>query len=173
MKNLKIYCLIAILIGITSFIHPFFVGVTEINWNSKNGKIGLSIKLFTDDLQEAVYKSEKVKFQSLVKSESNKLAINQFILKHFSIKIVDKKMKYNALPLKMIGWEVEDEATWVYFEFEGNKMSKKAKSIMVQNEILFENIPNQIHIVHCTKNGQRKSEQFSMNKPAAVFNWDK
>jgi hypothetical protein len=55
-----------------SFVHPFFVGVTEIAWNSKSGKIGVSIKVFTDDIQEAIYKSESVKFQSTAQNEVNK-----------------------------------------------------------------------------------------------------
>jgi len=154
-----------------SFVHPFFVGVTDITWNSKSGKIGVSIKVFTDDIQEAIYKSEKVKFQSLVQSENNKVALNNYVKKHFSLKMKDKNGKFKVVESTMLGWEVEEEATWIYLEHAGSKSTKNAKQIAVSNEMLFENIPSQIHIVHCNRNEIRKSEQLSHSKPMVTFNW--
>jgi hypothetical protein len=154
-----------------SFVHPFFVGVTEIAWNSKSGKIGVSIKVFTDDIQEAIYKSEKVKFQSLVQSENNKLALNNYVKKHFALKMLDKNGKFKIVECTTLGWEVEEEATWIYLEHAGSKSTKNAKQIVVSNEMLFENIPSQIHIVHCNRNDNRKSEQLSHSKPMVTFNW--
>ena len=159
------------MVSMMSFVHPFFVGVTEIAWNSKSGKIGVSIKVFTDDIQEAIYKSEKVKFQSLVKSESNKLALNKYVKKHFALKIQDKNGKFNVVDCTMLGWEIEEEATWIYLEHSGSKPTKNAKQIAVSNELLFENIPSQIHIVHCNRNANRKSEQLSHSKPMVAFKW--
>lgn len=154
-----------------SFVHPFFVGVTEIAWNSKSGKIGVSIKVFTDDIQEAIYKSEKVKFQSLVQSENNKLALNNYVKKHFALKMLDKNGKFNVVECTMLGWEIEEEATWIYLEHAASKSTKNAKQIAVSNEMLFENIPSQIHIIHCNRNDNRKSEQLSHSKPMVTFNW--
>jgi hypothetical protein len=159
------------MVSMMSFVHPFFVGVTEIAWNSKTGKIGVSIKVFTDDIQEAIYKSEKVKFQSLVNNENNKLALNKYVKKHFALKIQDKKGKFNVVESTMLGWEIEEEATWIYLEHAASKLTKNAKQIAVSNEMLFENIPSQIHIVHCNRNESRKSEQLSHAKPMVTFNW--
>ncbi len=159
------------MVSMMSFVHPFFVGVTEIAWNSKSGKIGVSIKVFTDDIQEAIYKSEKVKFQSLVNNENNKLALNKYVKKHFAFKIQDKNGKFNVVDLVLLGWEIEDEATWIYLEHSGSKSTKNAKQISVTNEMLFENSPSQIHIVHCNRNEIRKSEQLSHSKPMVTFSW--
>ena len=154
-----------------SFVHPFFVGVTEIAWNSKSGKIGVSIKVFTDDIQEAIYKSESVKFQSTAQNEVNKLALNNYVKNHFALKILDKNGKFKVVECSMLGWEVEQEATWIYLEHAGSKPTKNAKQISVSNEMLFENIPSQIHIVHCNRNANRKSEQLSHTNPLVTFNW--
>lgn len=159
------------MVSMMSFVHPFFVGVTEIAWNAKSGKIGVSIKVFTDDIQDALYKSEKVKFQSTQQNESNKLALNNYVKKHFAIKIADKKGKLNSIEIRLLGWEIEEESTWIYFEYEGSKHTKNAKQIAVSNELLFENIPSQIHIVHCNRNEIRKSEQLSHSKPMVTFYW--
>ena len=154
-----------------SFVHPFFVGVTEIAWNSKSGKIGVSIKVFTDDIQEAIYKSESVKFQSTAQNEVNKLALNNYVKKHFALKILDKNGKFKVVECSMLGWEVEEEATWIYLEHAGSKPTKNSKQIAVNNEMLFENIPSQIHIVHCKRNDIRKSEQLTHSKPIVTFAW--
>lgn len=159
------------MVSMMSFVHPFFVGVTEIAWNSKSGKIGVSIKVFTDDIQEAIYKSEKVKFQSTAQSELNKMAMNNYVKKYFALKMLVKNGKYKVVECSMLGWEIEEEATWIYLEHSGSKSTKNAKQIAVSNEMLFENIPSQIHIVHCKRNDVRKSEQLTHAKPMVTFVW--
>ena len=69
-------------------------------------------------------------------------------------------MKKNGnVTLKFIGREIEEEATWIYIESETAAEFKKETRIMVANKLLYNVLDKQVQIVHCNRNGVRKSDQ--------------
>ena len=40
------------LVPLQAQLHPFYVGVTELELATDSGQLGLSVRLFTDDLEE-------------------------------------------------------------------------------------------------------------------------
>lgn len=150
-----------------SMIHPYYVGVVEINWVTKS-KFEVSVKLFTDDLQKAIYQNRKIKFQSMVKSDENKREIEVYVKSRLKI-LQQLPKKTSIIPLELIGWEIEEEATWIYFQCNNVKSIKSDKDISIQNQLLYNVLEKQVTIIHCTKNGERKSEQMIQPETSAHF----
>ncbi|MFM6951659.1 MAG: DUF6702 family protein, partial [Bacteroidota bacterium] len=52
-------------------MHPYYVGVTEVNMDPKSKHIGLSCKLFVDDVQDVIFQQTGQKINLTVKSPQN------------------------------------------------------------------------------------------------------
>ena len=98
-KNTQVvkYTLFAILLlFISSFQkvkHPFFVSVIDINYKQKERALQLSVKLFTNDLEDALRKTSKKKIDILNpinKVETDSILFN-YIIKRLNITINSKK----------------------------------------------------------------------------------
>lgn len=134
-----------------NYFHPFFVSVTELNFNSKNNSLEVSCKMFLDDLQNGLSKLYKRTIDlnnAKAEAENNKI-LADYVTKHFSI-ATDAK----ATALKFVGFEVEKESVYCYFEA-GN--IAQPKKVQLNNEILIDFKPEQINIMHVMVNGNRKS----------------
>ena len=169
MKSTKIILIAFFLTLMMSLRHPYYVGVIEINWLVKK-KLEVNVKLFTDDLQNAVYDHQKVKFQSIDKSEKNKIALEKYIKSKFNLFQLSPK-KSELIPLSFVGWEVEDEATWIYFECNKVKGIKDDNQLIVHSQLLYNVLNKQVTIVHFSKNGIRKSEQIVQPEATIQFNF--
>lgn len=148
----------------TSF-HPFYISVIEIAHNTKEASIEISARTYTDDLEKMIQKEFNVKLdlnQANQKEQANKY-INQYMQKKLALSTngIQYKMEY-------VGYEIQKESTWSYFEI---KEVKQLKQLNVFCEILFGIDPNQINIFHVTSGGQRKSFELASPKNATQFNF--
>lgn len=170
MKHFRQLFFALLLLTCMSMIHPYYVGVTEINWEIGK-KFDVSLKLITDDLQTAIYKSQKVKFKSNQKNNTNQIALSKYVSQYFKIYISGLKKENIQVPLNFVGWEVEEEATWIYLESASAKYYKKETHISVENKLLYNVLEKQVQIVHCTRNGLRKSDQAIQPDDQVVFDF--
>ena len=158
-KNTQVvkYGLFAILLlFISSFQkvkHPFFVSVIDINYKQKERALQLSVKLFTNDLEDALRRTSKKNIDILnpiSKAETDSILFN-YISKRLNITINSKKQTLN-----FIGYEKEEEAIWTYLEM---KNSAQTKKINIDTKLLYDFLPQQINIVHIDINGIKKSSK--------------
>ena len=142
-------------------MHPYYVSVSEVRIDSISKSVNVSCKLFTDDLQDALYRINKTPVDLSVQSENQQKMLENYFKERLKLTIGLK-----AIPLVFIGYEIEEEATWCYFEF--NKIDSFGKVIIV-NTLLYDYLPEQTNLIHCYYNLQRKS--YKLNKPdkVAVF----
>ena len=133
-----------------TFIHPYYVSNTDINYNSISKSIEITCRIFTDNLEDALEKSSKKSVNILQpknKEEVNQL-ISNYIIKHFQLS-ANGKLK----PLQFIGYEQNEDAIWVYFEAIETEVPKK---IEVTNSLLYDFFPQQINMIHYSVNGEKK-----------------
>ena len=71
-----------------------------------------------------------------------------------------------ALSLNYVGYEIQEDGTWSYFEVKGVDPPKK---LNVHDALLFEQHPEQINMMHVTVGGQRKSTKVDNPDADAVF----
>jgi hypothetical protein len=122
---------------LTSY-HPYHVGVTEI-FVHPNKEVGVSCKLFVDDVQDAIFRESGQKVNLALKRIEDTKALNAYLQSKLQVKWGNK-----LLPLLMIGYEFEEEAVWCYFE---SQVSGKSRQIAICNRALYEQLPTQSHLI--------------------------
>lgn len=144
--------------------HPFFVSVTEIEYNAGEKALEMSIKVFTDDFEKVLVKATggpvdiyKPKDKALLEKQ-----IADYIKKHFLIKADGK-----PLSLEYVGYEIEEQSTFSYFQV--TNLPKAPKKIEISNAVFYEMFEKQISIMHLNVGGGRKSTKLDYPATEAVF----
>lgn len=141
--------------------HPFYVSVSEIRIDDQKQQVTLSCKLFMDDLQDALYKEFKFKADLTRQNEEQDSLLELYIQKRVSINYTT-----HDIPLIWIGYEIEKEAVWCYFE---GSIQQPGNRIEMRNKLLYDFIPKQTNIIHCYLNKRRKSYKLQQPNAVATF----
>lgn len=152
-----------LLISWFRFFHPFYVSVTEIKQNTTNHSIEISCRMFYDDLEKALEKQYHVQIDIVKpkdKAQVNKL-INGYVKEHLLVRADGK-----TLNLSFIGYEIQEDGAWSYFEIKG---INAVKEVQVHDDLLFEQHPEQINMMHVIVGNQRKSTK--VDNPDADANF--
>ena len=145
------------LCALSSFKHPFYMSVTEFTWKEKEKSLSTSVKMFTNDLEEALSKSTGKKVDLI--NGTNKAELNQWITDYIK-KRLSIKVNGQSLNFQFIGFEREEDAIWSYIEY---KNCPKPKKVSIENSLLYDYINTQINIVHFEAAANKKSSK--VNKP--------
>lgn len=152
--NKFVTILLILFLNIPSYAykHPLHVSTTELSLNTKTKSVEISTRLFTDDFESILQKNFKQKIDlsnPRVKNDMEVL-VKKYLLDHLNMQINSK-----TATLNFVGFEIDQEATYVYFEVE--KISN-IKSISINNSILYDQFDDQMSIIHVVnEKGQRKS----------------
>lgn len=148
-----------------SIFHPFYVSVTEINHNAKAQTVEISCRMFYDDLEHVLEKQNKTKLD--IVKPANKEQLNQlisnYIHKHLIIKVDGK-----VLNPAYLGYEIQEDGAWSYFEVKG---IGKAQKVEVFDDLLYTEHPEQINMLHVIVNGERKSTKLDNPGANASFSF--
>ncbi len=152
----------------TSFItvlHPFYVGVTEIQHNPAEKSMEISVKLFIDDFESALGKSYNTSIDLTHPKDATRT--NQQVADYLSENL---RLKINGKPVRLefVGYEREREAAWCYVQV-SNVIS--VKKIEIENTLLYNSFDKQINLMHCTVGGQRKSSKLVHPDHTAEFDF--
>ena len=146
-------------------VHPFFVSVSEINYNAADKNLEISCKVFTDDFETTLKNVTQTVVDMYKPKDSAQLEkmISAYIQKHLQLRIDGKLVK-----LEYIGHELEDQSTWNYFQVTNIGAPRK---IEIFNDIFHESFDKQINIMHITVNGNRKSMKLDYPSTEAKFDF--
>lgn len=145
-------------------LHPFYVSVTEIEYNAGEKALEMSIKVFTDDFEKVLVKATggpvdiyRPKDKALLEKQ-----IADYFKKHLLIKADGK-----PLVLEYVGYEIEEQSTFGYFQV--SNLAKAPKKIEISNAIFYEVYEKQISIMHLNIGGSRKSTKLDYPATEAIF----
>lgn len=146
------------------FFHPFFVSVTELKHNTKDKTIEISSKLFIDDFEKVLTAANKtrVDLSHPANKEQTDGYIATYFRQHFQLKVNGR-----AVPVTFIGYEKEGEAAWCYLQVTGAPAA--IQQMEITSNVLYEQFETQIHIMHATVNGERKSTKITNPEKTARF----
>jgi len=139
MNAIIFQCLIT---AMFSWMHPFYISMTEIEHDKRNNTLEISVRIFTDDFEKTIRQTYTGKVDLMNKNEkgnSEKL-IQQYITKHLSL-----KADGNPLTMKFDGFESEEGSIWSYFECPN---LSSIQSLEVNNTILYDYEDQQINFIH-------------------------
>ncbi len=146
-------------------MHPFFVSVIDINHNEKEATIEISVRCFTNDLEKMIAADTKTTIDLSAPSQKNK---GDALLKAYLTKRLNLSVNGNKSTLDYVGFEIQKESTWTYFEI---KNIKQLSQLNVLCEILFGVNDQQINIFHVNAKGVRKSYELIFPKNTTQFNF--
>lgn len=170
MKNIKrvVICFgsIAMILVMSSFLsvaHKYYVGLTEVNIDSKKHTLDVSTKLFMDDLEAALLKStnKKVDLSTSVDNKEVQTLLMNYLDANFKINVGGKLLK-----LKFVGYEVENDAVWCYSEVTN---FKGKGTVSIFNTLLYESFPEQANLMNVNWDGVSKSVKLSNPDKLAEF----
>lgn len=153
-----LYCYIPLLLipgekPVSKAFHPIHVSTTNIEYNKTDSKLEVICTLFTDDFEAALAKQFHTKID-LNRADMH-TAMDALVKKYIASNL---QVKTGASPVNLsyIGFEINKEATDVYFESDKVAAVKKVGADVSLLHNLFD---DQINIVHIIVNGVRKSEK--------------
>ena len=151
--------------ALIAIMHPFFISVIDINHNEKEATLEISVRAFTDDLEKMISKEYNVQLDLSLPKQKEKAdeLIKQYMQKKLALTANGAKCN-----IEYVGFEIQKESTWSYFEV---KNVKQLKQLNVFCEVLFGIDPQQINIIHVKTNGVRKSFELATPKNTTQFNF--
>lgn len=135
--------------------HPFYLSVVDIKYETKQKALQVSVRLFTNDLEDALRKTNKKNIDLLnpkIKSEMDS------VLFHYIKERLQISLNSKGQTLTYIGYEKEEESIWTYLEIKKTALPKK---INITNKLLYDFLPQQINIIHAEINGVKKSSKIT------------
>ena len=133
--------------------HPFYLSVVDIKHDAKQQSLNISVKMFTNDIEDALKKTTSKHIDLL--NPKNKAEMETELMNYIK-KRLSFSVNAKAVNLDFIGYEREEDAIWAYFEV---KKIIHPKTIKVDTKLLFDFLPQQTNIVHIEINGIKKSSK--------------
>ncbi len=153
-----------LLLYIFFWVHPFFMSVTEAEYNAKEKSIGISVKLFNDDLEATLRRNSGQKVDILQGEKATNIKhLQQYFTKHFKLSSENKTINYSIL-----GYEKEDDVVYVFIEALN---VPPIRQIQIDTDILYDHDKGQINLIHFRQNGRRESQRLTFPDSKVIFKW--
>lgn len=162
----RLFLLTAIGFWLTAFsLHPYYMSVTEFEYKPAEKEVQVACKIFTDDLEGTLKKEYKRKVDILNASakKENEQLLNSYLQQHLRLQLDGK-----PVVLKMIGFEQEGEAVWIYLVANNTAAFKSA---VVFNDLLYSYREDQLNIIHFKNKAERKSHRFTFPNKEVALRW--
>lgn len=144
--------------------HKFYVSTTIIHQNTISQSLEITIKLFSDDLENALqqFTEEPIRLGDEREHSETEEWLQNYLQSCFSLHFNDRPVVLNY-----IGKEVEYDLTYVYFELLN---IPEFNILNIKNEILFDQFEDQVNIVHLRIDGWEQTLMFDKQRPEILIN---
>ncbi|WP_210487363.1 DUF6702 family protein [Rufibacter aurantiacus] len=135
---------------LAAWAHEFHTSITDAKYNPKNQTYELAVRLYADDVEEALTRRHKATVR-LDRSERVNKLLAEYLQTHLAISTV----KGTRAAQKFIGAQEEADAIWVYLEIPAGKAP--TGQLWVQNALLMEVFDDQTNILNLEVAGKKRS----------------
>ncbi|WP_241738915.1 DUF6702 family protein [Pontibacter beigongshangensis] len=140
------------LLSIEGVAHDYHASITDIRYNPKTQRLEVAIKVFMDDLEEALSRKSKAKVVY-----SNSEQVQQLLQAYLRRHLVFEQEKGKPLQQHFLGSEAETDAVWAYVEV---PVPDARRPLLVHNTVLMELFDDQMNIVNINSKGKTNSLLF-------------
>ena len=146
-------------------LHPFFVSVIEIDQNTKDKSLEVSVRIFIEDFEATLrkYGNTKVDLQHPTNKATTDKLVNTYLQNKLQLQVDGK-----PVTMHYIGFEQRLESIWVYLEVQNIATLKK---LDVNCNLLYEFEQKQTNIFHIKANNTEKSFKLDNPKTTTTFNF--
>ena len=151
-----------LLILVLAFKHPFYISVTEVEYSSKTKEVGISVKVFPDDLEESLRKFNGNKYD-VVQGDKKIIGpvLDKYIKQHMRILLNGTAKSY-----QWMGYEIDKESVWMYFTIINQP---GVRSIQVQSDLMYAYKQEQTNIIHIKLDDKRESFRLMAPEMSAIL----
>ncbi|WP_317170471.1 DUF6702 family protein [Flammeovirga aprica] len=158
-----------ILLTIGLNFHPIHLSVCEMNYNEETKGMEIAMKVFFDDLEDAIVLSGGPELHLFTEKEHPQS--DEWILKYLQENL-QLKINEKAVKLTWVGKETDEkrdiQSLWVYLEVQN---IRKVKDLQVKNTILYDVHQDQRNMLHLKCNGKKVSWLFDIKKISETIHW--
>ncbi|HNP24079.1 MAG TPA: hypothetical protein PKM63_15255 [Panacibacter sp.] len=154
-----------VMLAAVNLFHPFFVSMTDVNFNNSTKELEISVRIFTDDFENTIAKYHQGKVDILHPPDQELMNsyVNDYIQKHLQFTVND-----NMVAMKFVGYEQQAESIWTYFEVDNINTVKKIK---VFNNLLHDYSDKEINMLHLKANNIEQNYKLDYPKNSISFNF--
>jgi hypothetical protein len=152
--------MLSFILGIAN-MHPMYISLALVDYNPKTQSLDITLKVFTDDLQDAIRKQSQ-RDDLYIGYDDELAAVDSLIQVYFNeaLKFIPNE-ETTTSEMAFIGKEIELDVTWCYFQINDIQDIKKLQS---HCSIFTELFPSQTTIMHVKRNGKEKSMLFNRER---------
>ena len=145
------------LVGFT--LHKFYVSLTELRFNPDSSRLEVSMRIFPDDLDRALYEKYGTATQlatSMEPAEADSL-VSKYLRHHLRVEVNGAPVSFTYL-----GKEPEANALWCYLE---SDPVTSPLSMKIRNTILMDEFEDQVNIIQAYSGDWNKGLLLTRNTP--------
>ncbi|MHA6249151.1 DUF6702 family protein [Pontibacter sp. CAU 1760] len=131
--------------------HDYHASITDATYNPRTKSLQVAVKVFRDDLEDALSRQAKTK----VKYSSTSEEVQKQLANYVKPRLAFEVEKGKALPVKFVGSEEETDVVWLYVEVPMRQTS--FAQLYVKNAILTDLFSDQMNIVNVSHKGKVES----------------
>ncbi len=138
--------------------------ITQMQYNAAEKTFEVSLRVFTDDLEEALTKENNNQRVRLSDKDANGPLVERYVRKHFGLTSASRQRK----PYRFLGKEQEVDATWIYIEIPYNE---PVQGSLLQQSMLTDLFDDQMNLVNVSCLAEKKTVLFRKSNTQQVLNW--
>ena len=148
-----------------SLFHPLHLSVSDIFHNPETNTLEITQRIFADDLEDALRNHFNRKIDIFKPEDPEMLSkfIGDYVQQNFRVSLNSRPVSLNYL-----GYEVEEDAIWVYLEV---PKVRNFKSISVRNTLFFEMFNDQLNLINVKKDGKIRSMKLEPENEQSSLNY--
>ncbi len=166
-KKIWFLCLFLLLLPLGLWAHPLHVSLCQVDFNPKEKTLQISVKIFADDLLNAL---KRQKVQDLFLGEENEDPKSDEYIFNYLKSNLAFIVNGNKSDYRYIGKEMEDDAVWCFVQINNITDLKK---IEVNNRVLTEVFNDQNNIVEVNRNGKILNLLLNRKNPSGILDFSK
>jgi len=145
--------------------HTYHSSILELRLNPKQQQVELALKVFTDDLENALSKG-RAQHLSLQDPRAQALA-DAYLREHLELALpAASRQPRQPLALQFVGMQAEKDAYWLYAKA---KLPRATTTIWLRNDVLLDQFSDQMNIVNAESGPAKVSELYRAGHEQAVL----
>jgi hypothetical protein len=146
--------------------HTYHSSILELRINPQQQQVELALKVFTDDLENALSKG-RPQHLSLQDPRALPLA-DAYLRDHLALALPYTSSRQPRLPLtlKFVGMQPEKDAYWLYAKA---TLPRAATAVWLQNTVMLDLFSDQMNIVNAESRDKKVSELYRAGHEQAVL----